>query len=304
MWKDDKLPGSGTPGGAGLAVYFRASGSFDIAFELVALAAEVGDSPLGGAGTTGRLRGLIAARGPCPPCHNKTMKSVSLALLLAFAPFTALAHHSRLFIRTTTFDLGHPGQWYFLGNASLLKSGDGNAYEVEPGVFYAFGERADWGIEVHDHLDAPPGSGLGYEATGLEVRHRLTLNSGVNHAIGLEYEDNPFNGEPGEFQFQWIFGEENPGSAWMANLSAAMTNAAREQVHYGYSLAWGRTAGETTGYALELSGDVESHGAHELLPQVSFSLGDQKLLKVGVGLGLTKESPDYTVRVGFVSKMN
>ena len=50
VWKYDKLPGGGPPGGAGQAVRFRASGSFDTAFEVVALAAEVGDSPLGGAG--------------------------------------------------------------------------------------------------------------------------------------------------------------------------------------------------------------------------------------------------------------
>lgn len=226
-----------------------------------------------------------------------------LAILIAIAPVAAFAHHSRLFINTTTFDLGHAGQWYLLGNASLSHSGDANQYLVEPGLFYAFGKMADWGVEVHDHIEGDDASGLRYEATGFEVRHRLTYEPGINHAMGLEYEKNPFNDDPGAFRAQWIFGEEGQGQAWMGNLNAELTDAAHEQVHYGYSLAWGRTAGERMGYALELTGDLESHGAHELTPEVSFSLGDQKLLKIGVGLGLTKESPDYSVRVGFVSPL-
>jgi hypothetical protein len=48
-WKYDKLKDGGVPGGEGQAVRFRVSVELDAAFELVALAAEVGDVPLGGA---------------------------------------------------------------------------------------------------------------------------------------------------------------------------------------------------------------------------------------------------------------
>jgi hypothetical protein len=194
-----------------------------------------------------------------------------VALLLAMAPAAAFAHHSRLFIRTTTFDLGHPRTWYFLTDASLVRAEGETEYELGPGLFYTFGEMADSCVELHGHYHGHEGEGLGFEAAGIELRHRLTFGPGVNHALGFEYEDNPDDDEPGEFIAQWIFGEETPETAWMCNLSATMANAANERVHFGYSLAWGRAPVVRTGYALELTGGLESGSAHELLPQVSFS---------------------------------
>jgi len=48
-WMYDKLPGGGVPGGEGQSVRVRISADFDSAFALIALAAEIGDVPLGGA---------------------------------------------------------------------------------------------------------------------------------------------------------------------------------------------------------------------------------------------------------------
>ncbi len=48
-WKYDKIPGGGVPGGEGQSVRIRISADFDSAFALIALAAEIGDVPLGGA---------------------------------------------------------------------------------------------------------------------------------------------------------------------------------------------------------------------------------------------------------------
>ncbi|HXH60439.1 MAG TPA: hypothetical protein VNI20_03685 [Fimbriimonadaceae bacterium] len=225
-------------------------------------------------------------------------------LLLVIFPATALAHHSRLFIRTTNYDLGHDGLWQFVGDVNVIKSGSSTETEVEPGLFLGLGKFVDWGFEIHSHFSAEDGCGLGYEATGLEVFHRLNYDPEVNHTIGLEYEDDPFNGEPGEFHFQWILGNLVPPTAWMANIDVSMVNASRQKVTYGYSLAWGRTAGERMGYALELSSDIVDHGSHELMPEVSFNFHDEALFKFGVGVGLTKDSPDYSLRLSFVSKMN
>ena len=49
VWRYDRLPGGGVPGGEGQSVRFRVSGEFEDPFALIALAAEVKDADLGGA---------------------------------------------------------------------------------------------------------------------------------------------------------------------------------------------------------------------------------------------------------------
>jgi hypothetical protein len=49
VWRYDRLPGGGVPGGEGQSVRFRVSGDFEDPFALIALAAEVKDTDLGGA---------------------------------------------------------------------------------------------------------------------------------------------------------------------------------------------------------------------------------------------------------------
>jgi hypothetical protein len=49
VWRYDRLPGGGVPGGEGQSVRFRVSGEFEDTFALIAMAAEVKDADLGGA---------------------------------------------------------------------------------------------------------------------------------------------------------------------------------------------------------------------------------------------------------------
>ncbi|MBX7207015.1 MAG: hypothetical protein K1X78_01780 [Verrucomicrobiaceae bacterium] len=70
--------------------------------------------------------------------------------------------------------------------------------------------------------------------------------------------------------------------------------------------SWGYAAGvrhkvrEQLAFGIEALGDFESHGWHELVGGVYYEPVHSLTLKLGAGFGLTEETPDFTLRTGFV----
>jgi hypothetical protein len=51
---------------------------------------------------------------------------------------------------------------------------------------------------------------------------------------------------------------------------------------------------------MEGIGDFSPDGMHELMAGAYWSPGHRTLIRVGAGFGLTRESPDFTLRAGLV----
>ena len=70
--------------------------------------------------------------------------------------------------------------------------------------------------------------------------------------------------------------------------------------------SWGYAAGvrhkvlEQLAFGVEAIGDFDSHGWHELVGGVYYEPVHSLTLKLGAGFGLTEETPDFTLRTGFV----
>lgn len=77
-------------------------------------------------------------------------------------------------------------------------------------------------------------------------------------------------------------------------------------VEDGGDAAWGYAAGarhkfhEQVSAGIEAMGDFESDGWHELVAGLYIEPVHSLTLKLGAGFGLTEETPDFTLRTGFV----
>lgn len=69
---------------------------------------------------------------------------------------------------------------------------------------------------------------------------------------------------------------------------------------WGYAAGVRRKVIEQLAFGIEALGDFESHGWHELVGGVYYEPVHSLTLKLGAGFGLTDETPDFTLRTGFV----
>ena len=73
-----------------------------------------------------------------------------------------------------------------------------------------------------------------------------------------------------------------------------------DRAYWGYGVGARRPIVGKLAGALEMIGDFSAEGEHEVIGSLYYGIGDHATARLGVGLGLTDESPDLSLRSGLV----
>lgn len=113
----------------------------------------------------------------------------------------------------------------------------------------------------------------------------------------------PSGGGDTAWSGQLIAGRENAHGVIALNLLAEAEEGTRGPVHWSYRAGFSPISYGRLGYSVELAGGLESSASHELLFGAGMQVRDNVLFKAGLGFGLTRESPDVTLRAGVVVQL-
>jgi len=73
-----------------------------------------------------------------------------------------------------------------------------------------------------------------------------------------------------------------------------------DQGYWGYGIGARRPIVERLAAGLEVVGDFSDGGEHEAIASLHYNVGSRATARLGVGFGLTAESPDLTLRTGLI----
>ena len=73
-----------------------------------------------------------------------------------------------------------------------------------------------------------------------------------------------------------------------------------DHAYWGYGLGARRPLTDRIAAGLEVTGDFIEGGEHEAIASVHYRFTDRATARLGLGVGLTDESPDFTLRTGLV----
>ena len=73
-----------------------------------------------------------------------------------------------------------------------------------------------------------------------------------------------------------------------------------DQGYWGYGIGAQRSIVERLAAGLEVVGDFSDGGEHEAIASLHYNVGSRATARLGVGCGLTEESPDLTLRTGLI----
>lgn len=220
----------------------------------------------------------------------------------------SLAHHGRRFLLMTEFRMPHPGGIYLVSDYGALKIDGRWSQESSTGFLMAVGNQSMSAIEVHGHFAKEGAEPWLHEATGFEFRHRLNNSTGWNYTAGLEAEVPREGGKTG-WTAQFIGGKESAKDVVAFNVLAENEEGLDGKTSWSYRAGWSPETAGRYGYSVEAAGGFDRHASHELLFGIATSIGESgehgytSLFKFGIGVGLTKDSPDFTIRAGIVLKM-
>jgi len=224
----------------------------------------------------------------------------ALALALLATPVCALAHHGTRFLIAVEYDMVRQPFLFVNGTYSQFRHED-NTVLAEPALLLPLGRDGLSEFEIHAHIEGEGSAPLKHEATGFEIRHRFTRQPGWNFAAGLEYETTQRNvEEPNNWTATLVAGKEDQKGLLLFNLVDEIDAEPGAKSLWGYRAAWSPTPNGLMNYSFELQGDLQSHGSHEFAIGMMQHLDPNTMIKVGVGTGLTSDSPRFTFRLGLV----
>jgi hypothetical protein len=226
-----------------------------------------------------------------------------LSFCLVLTPVFASAHHGTRFILAVEYDMVR--QPFFFITGSYLKFNGSRDLEVEPAVVFPVGSDGMTEFELHAHLEQPDSEPLRHQATGFEIRRRLTRSTGWNFATSLEYETVTHNADgPNNWTATLIAGREDRNGIVLLNLLDEQDAVKGAKPFCSYRAAWSPTPKGLVDYSLEFQGDMVSHGSHEVVIGAMQHMSPVTMLKIGVGTGLTNDSPRYSLRIGLVRALS
>ncbi len=227
----------------------------------------------------------------------------AIALITALSPMFALAHHGTRFLIAVEYDMVRQPFFFFNGTYSQFRHEE-NATLLEPAILLPVGKKGLSEFEIHAHIEREGSERFRHEGTGFEFRHRFTKKPGWNFAAGLEYETTqPDTEEPNNWTGTLIAGKEDEHGMLLFNLVDTLAAEDGTRSSWGYRAAWSPTPNGLTSYSIEFQGDFEKHGSHEIAFGVMHHLDLETMLKVGVGTGLTPDSPKFTLRIGIAKSL-
>jgi hypothetical protein len=138
---------------------------------------------------------------------------------------------------------------------------------------------------AHDHTasaDAHPHSAGSLTADDILHAHGGIHQHGVNHA------------------FARLIMEADLSAAdkVLCNFIAVVPETGKPA--WGYAAGYRHSFSHSFALGMEGIGDFSPDGMHELMGGAYWSPGHRTLIRAGVGFGLTRESPDFTLRAGLV----
>ncbi len=228
----------------------------------------------------------------------------SLAFALLVSPVLAFAHHGTRFLIAVEYDMVRQPFLFFNGTYEQFRHED-NVTLLEPAILLPVGRNGMSEFEIHAHIEKEGSEPMRHEATGFELRHRFTKQPGWNFAAGLEYETTQPNvEEPNNWTATFVAGKEDRQGMVLLNLVDTIDAEPGAKSNWGYRAAWSPTPKGLVNYSLEFQGDFASHGSHEVAVGVMQHLDLNTMLKLGVGTGLTSDSPRFTFRIGLVRALS
>ena len=226
-------------------------------------------------------------------------RSRFLTLILCLAPAFASAHHGTRFLLAVEYDMVR--QPFAFATGTYEKFRHSNDLELEPAYLMPVGNDGLTEFELHAHIERENSEPLRHEATGFEIRRRLNRSPDWNFAASLEYETAvPHTGNPNNWTGTFVAGKENSRGLFLLNLLAEQDAEKGAKPLWSYRAAWSPTPNGLINFSLEVQGDMEKHGSHEVVVGVMQHLDLETMVKVGIGTGLTSDSPQFSFRLGLV----
>ena len=267
---------------------------------------------------------------------SKTARTGVLALAaMLFAASPARAHHGMDFLTVQGYEIpGTLGAYLFTDLEWERTDGD-NGYGIEPGLLVGLFPRT--ALEVQTSFGKESGGDWRYQSVTPSLLFQLTppdadfplrvaVSAGYQFADeeGEEHHHEEGGGhheEEGDhhadeeeghshhgghqhgvdgFQGRVIFEYET--GDWLFGTNFIVETDEEDQAAFGYSagVRYRVCKGFATG--VEAEGEFDNDSSHELIAGFYVEPIHAAVIKVGVGFGLTEESPDFSLRTGLVWK--
>lgn len=268
--------------------------------------------------------------------HPLCPSAIAAALLAAAGLLTpASAHHGQDFLIVQDHAVPAPGSGYLLGSFEWEKYPDHNEYGLGPGLMFGILPQVALGLDVHFrdegdgwdfsnvapmvHLQLTPpdskfpikfGIAAGYQfgnGGGAEETHDHAdeHDHGDHHGEEHAHEEGHAHSHGGSihnhdddlFVGRFIAESDFGDTKVVLNLIAL---AGDGRAAWGYAAGVRHKVMDQLSLGVEAMGDFDSDGWQEIVGGAYFEPIHSLTLKLGVGFGLTEESPDLSLRTGFI----
>ena len=256
------------------------------------------------------------------------MKTTTTLLLASAFLLTAtehvLAHHGRDFILLQDYSQPTVGSGNLTLGYEWSRHGSDDEMSLEPGAFYALLPRIAVGLSAsfedngegwnyasvmpYTHWQlTPPDAKLPFRA-GLALGYQFGEQNGDHH----EAEDTGSHGAEHTHEHHGIHRHGESFFSAKLILETDLTDADKLLVNLinvtpeEGSTAWGYAAGirhsfsHAVALGLEATGDFGEGNEHEIVLGAYLSPNHQFTFNLGIGTGLTSDSPDFSLRTGIV----
>jgi hypothetical protein len=230
-----------------------------------------------------------------------------LALASCLTPI-AHAHHGQSFIVVEDTQCACCENFVFLSNFEWEKGAEGSESGLSPMVLFGLTKRLSFSVEAdfRDEVESDwayssvtPSLHVLLTPPDCSFPIRLGLSAGYQFGTGEDFEDGPSIHAHGVDAFVGRFIMEG-------NLTDDLTAVVNILNVAGPGTAWGYAAGlrqklcAQVSVGIEAIGDFKNQGWEEMVGAVYYQPVSGLTLKLGAGFGLNDETPDFTLRTGFV----
>lgn len=269
-----------------------------------------------------------------PNLMSKSFLPVSLALLGA-ASLTSFAHHGRDFLVVEDAHLPNPGAFQAMATFEWERTNGSDHFGIDPGLLLGVLPQLAIGVETSfrdesegwEYTAVRPNIHLGLTPDAWKLPFKASLSAAYQFASGSPHRDTPEpahdhhadhghhhqDSEPEADTHHHANSIHNHSEDLFSVRLAIETNLTDSTRLVGNiigsfpdsgSAAWGYAIGirqslnDITSLGVEALGDFEADGWQELSAAVYFDPADALTLKLGAGVGLNDQSPDFLLRLG------
>lgn len=264
----------------------------------------------------------------------KSFLPFTLALFGA-TTFTAFAHHGRDFLVVEDAHLPRPGAFQAMASFEWERTNGSNHFGIEPGVLLGVLPQLSVGVETSfrdedngwEYTAVRPKVHLGLTPDSWKLPFKASLSAAYQFASGSPDSETPesshhhhdedahhdHDSEPEADSHHHADSIHNHSEDLFSVRLAIETNLTEStrlvanvigsfpdsgSAAWGYAIGIRQALTDQVGLGLEALGDFETDGWQELSAAVYFDPADALTLKLGAGVGLNDQSPDFLLRMG------